>query len=120
MKLNWIITDVIILGTISLVLNFFDIRICPFYNFFKIPCPGCGLTRAFIQLFKFNTTKSISYNFLCIPIFFFFIIYLVFCILKKEDKITSFIKRYEVIIILVSLLFLIISFMVNINNSKLY
>ncbi len=35
---------------------------CFFYNIFKIPCPGCGITRAFISLSHLEIYKAINYN----------------------------------------------------------
>ena len=28
--------------------------ICPFFRLFHIPCPGCGMTRAYISLLRFD------------------------------------------------------------------
>lgn len=39
---------------------------CPFKVFFHIDCPGCGLTRATIALFKGDISKSLHYNYTCI------------------------------------------------------
>lgn len=120
MKTKWLITDLFILGTISLILNIFNIRICPFYNIFKIPCPGCGLTRAFIELFKLNLLESVRYNILCIPISLAFLVYFLFVLLKKEKCILNFFNVNKVLIIIISVLFLFISFLINLNNSLLY
>ena len=46
---------------------------CLFKWIFTIPCPGCGLTRAFRQLFQFHILEAISYNILVLPIFLFLI-----------------------------------------------
>ena len=40
--------------------------VCPVKAFFKIDCPGCGLTHATIELLKGNITKSLNYNSTCI------------------------------------------------------
>ena len=66
--------DIFFLGIISLVLNYFNIRICPFYNLFKIPCPGCGLTRSMLALFRLDIKESINANVLGIPLLIFFLI----------------------------------------------
>lgn len=39
---------------------------CPFYLLFGIPCPGCGMTRAWISLFCGEVTKAFYFH----PIFF--------------------------------------------------
>ena len=42
---------------IALILNSLDIRICPFFNLFNIPCVGCGMTRAVKLIFEFKFMK---------------------------------------------------------------
>lgn len=41
---------------------------CPFYEGLGIPCPGCGLTRAWLSLFKGDVQQAFSYNMLFIPL----------------------------------------------------
>ena len=53
-KCKWLFLDFLMLGVLSLILNMLNIRICPFYRLFKIPCPGCGLTRGFLALLKLD------------------------------------------------------------------
>lgn len=46
-----------------------DITIPCIFNFlFDVNCPGCGMTRSFIELLKLNFTKSLEYNVLTLPI----------------------------------------------------
>ena len=35
---------------------------CPIKAVFGVPCPGCGITRAFANIMHFNFQKAISYN----------------------------------------------------------
>lgn len=35
---------------------------CPIYNVFNIPCPTCGLTRAFILFAQFKFSEAYRYN----------------------------------------------------------
>jgi len=51
---------------------FFDYE-CLVKSIFHIPCPGCGLTRAFLELLHFNIIGSLSYNILAIPLILYFI-----------------------------------------------
>ena len=41
-------------------------KTCIFQILFHIDCPGCGLTRATISLFKGNIKESLHYNYSCI------------------------------------------------------
>ena len=93
---------------------------CIFKSIFNIPCPGCGLTRAFKELFKFNISKALYYNILSIPILIFFIywfILLIKDIIKKEstsiNKILYLFKKYYILIIIL----LIISWILNIYHK---
>ena len=46
-----------------------DITIpCIFSYVFDIHCPGCGLTRSFIEILQLNFKKSFEYNILTLPI----------------------------------------------------
>ena len=93
---------------------------CPFKLIFDIPCPICGMTRAFRELFKLNISKAIYYNILSIPLFI-FIIYFTISFIKdlinKEstciNKIFLFLKKYWIIIIIL----LIISEIFNIIHD---
>ena len=38
--------------------------ICPFLYLFKIPCPGCGMTRACKALLRLDFRAAIHYNYL--------------------------------------------------------
>ena len=52
----WIIGGVVIILIISG--NYF----CPFYTIVHIPCPGCGMTRAYLSLIKFDVKSAVQYN----------------------------------------------------------
>ena len=46
-----------------------DITIPCFFSYvFDIHCPGCGLTRSFIEILQLNFKKSLEYNILTLPI----------------------------------------------------
>ena len=46
-----------------------SIPLCLFRNLFKIPCPGCGLTRGFIALLHMNLREATKHNPFTIPLF---------------------------------------------------
>lgn len=48
--------------------------ICPFYFLFDIPCPGCGMTRAYLALLKLDFYEALHYHGL-FPVPFFWAIY---------------------------------------------
>ncbi len=37
---------------------------CPFYRVFGVPCPGCGLTRAWLAVLRFDFAAAFGYNFM--------------------------------------------------------
>jgi len=64
-----------IIGGIAFVLSlFFDLNICVVYNIIGLPCPACGMTRAFMSAAKLNFRQAFSYHplFFLVPIIPFF------------------------------------------------
>ena len=57
---------ILLLLLIGASLYFFKIP-CFFRFFTKIPCPSCGMTRAFLSLMKLNFYESFYYHPLLIP-----------------------------------------------------
>ncbi|MBR5322546.1 MAG: DUF2752 domain-containing protein [Clostridia bacterium] len=70
--------------TMVIGMYFFDIK-CIFKNFFKIPCPSCGITRAWICVLNFNIEKAFEFNpvFWMAPILFILILFEGKIIIKK-------------------------------------
>lgn len=81
---------------------------CWIYENFGIYCPGCGCTRALINLFKGNIIKSLYYNPTVLYAVIVLIIYLVgntiAKVLKKDSK---YILKYTPILIYVGIFILI-------------
>ncbi len=71
---------------VVLVLIMYILNIpCLFKTVFKIPCPGCGMTRAYISLLHLDFKKAFEYNpmFWSVPILFLLYIFDI-KIFKKE------------------------------------
>lgn len=109
----------IVLG-LAFILNIFDIRFCPFFNIFNIPCPACGLTRAFKLIMQFRFIESLKYNILALPFVIFAFIYIILLITKRIDLLYSFIDKYKKLLIMITIIIMLIVWVVNINNPRLY
>ena len=59
---------------------------CPIYYFFKVHCPGCGVTRMLFAIFKLNFYQAFRYN----PLLFILFPFAVFLFVQNEY---SFIKK---------------------------
>lgn len=117
MKKNLFIV-ILIIG-LALTLNFFKIRTCPIFILFKVPCPGCGITRAVSLILKGQIIASLEYNILPIPLLLAMITYTIFYIFNKE-LLQKLVKKYEKLIIALSIILTIIVWIININNPLLY
>ncbi len=47
---------------LSVVTKIFNISVCPIKNIFGISCFGCGMTRAFKEIIKFNFVVATFIN----------------------------------------------------------
>jgi hypothetical protein len=61
------------------------IILCFFKRFTHIPCPGCGMGRATLELARGAVAASLSYHLLCIPVTLVVAIALI-CLLKDVFK----------------------------------
>ena len=69
---------------------------CPCKTIFHIPCPGCGMTRAFKALFQLELLKSFHYHVLSIPIFLLIVginFYLIKDLVKNTEQTKSILKK---------------------------
>jgi len=97
-----------------------SIRICPIYNIFSIPCPTCGLTRAYFALLEGDIITSLNYNILAIPIATIFILYLIFCFkddINSTDKVGMFFRKNYIWIILITAVVFVINWRINIYRG---
>jgi hypothetical protein len=81
-KKNLIVPLIIIIFT-SIFIFFTDYNVCFVKRTFGIPCPGCGLTRSFKNLFLLDFKKAIHYH----PLFFLPILIMVIIFYSKLKKI---------------------------------
>jgi hypothetical protein len=49
--------------------------VCAFYLFTRLPCPSCGMTRAFVALMHFDVQRAVRMNLLSIPLFAGFVVW---------------------------------------------
>jgi len=51
------------IGGISILISFFvPFSLCLFYNITGLPCPACGLSRAYLALFNGDFSSAFNYN----------------------------------------------------------
>ena len=110
---------IILLG-LSLLLFMLEIRICPFFNLLGVPCPACGLTRAFVLFVQGRFVESIQYNILIIPLVIGFIIYCIILLIDKKKEFDGFLLKYRLVFICLAFALMIIVEFININNDLLY
>ena len=113
-------TFLILAGILVLLLLLYGIFPwkCPIYHFFGVRCPGCGITRALMCLFKGDFADALHYN----PhIYLLGLVLLSFMGLLILDKIkgskylwhiynrvNDFLNRYSTILLIVCLLYIMI------------
>lgn len=83
---------------IALILYVALVRVCVFRAVFSIPCPFCGMTRAYLSLLNLDIVGAFQYH----PLFLFIPIFLFFAFHYKMLKISS--KTANIIIILGALI----------------
>lgn len=87
----------IILG---FILIFFFYK-CPFYSLFNIPCPGCGMTRAYKSLLLLNIQAAFEYH----PLFPLPLLAVIYQLFHKKVNIGK--KNEGIVLIIILILFLV-------------
>ena len=112
--------ELILLMGLALLLYLLNIRSCPLFYLFHIPCPACGMTRSFLYLIQGNFTMCFKINPLSIFIFAFIILYILFSIFKKRKILDYFLKKYKLLTIILCSILIILIELYNIQNPLLY
>ena len=108
---------IILLAFGVLVVFVFDVN-CLFKTIFDFPCPGCGLTRGFEELFRGNVIEASKYNILTVPIFLFLSLLSILFIIDLIKK-TNYMKKYLFIFkkyYILVMIFVLICYVINIFN----
>lgn len=79
-RIKCILFLLILIAFAFLIIGVGDIH-CVFKSFFHIPCPGCGMTRAFIAIFNMQILDAIYQNLLAIPLAV-FLVFSVLCLVR--------------------------------------
>ena len=93
-----IIAEVTVSGIILLVLYH-----CPFLSVYKIPCPGCGMTRALSSFVKGDMGEALYYH----PLFWTIPPIVIYLVLKWSDKFKFSRKTENILTYFVVILFII-------------
>ena len=120
--IKYITINIFIFVVICLLYKY-NKKICLVYNIFKIPCSGCGLTRAIFTLANGDIKESIKYNIIAIPLIIFYILYnliYILDIIQNKNRLDKWINKYKKILIFVTIIITIISEIKNILNPLLY
>lgn len=87
-----------VIAFVVLMLLFYH---CPLMYFFNIPCPGCGMTRAYLSLLRFDFAAAYEYHSLFPIPAIVFAYYLIRKRLRLNDKLET-----GILIFLISLFFI--------------
>ena len=78
--LHSVIVGFVLFCVFYFITKFLSIPLCPIKTFFGLSCPGCGLTRGFLAILRFDFFSAYNYNILSIPLFFGIMMYSLLCI----------------------------------------
>ena len=81
---------------LQLILSLFGIPgwTCPFFHTFGIPCPGCGLTRATLFLFRGDWKQALIMHAYA-PIFLFGLVIIALCTIAPRHHVERIVMKAE-------------------------
>lgn len=88
---------------------------CPIKLLFHVDCPGCGLTRATIALFKGNILKSLHYNYSCVFWWLTFILFFIDRYIKPLK-----IKPFPVLFIIACIITIVRYILIVVFNEPIF
>lgn len=77
---------------------------CIFYETTGLYCSGCGITRMFLSLLRFEFYQAFRYNPLIFSLGIFLILYLIYCFIKYK-KIKPINNKLSIVLIIITILF---------------
>lgn len=101
----------LIFFTIFIFLHvFFEFNIpCPFHELTNLYCPGCGITRMFLSILKFDLYQAFRYNPFVFCLLPFFIIYgIIYYINWLHDKKTKISNKIWLVLCVLAIIFMIL------------
>ncbi len=110
---------------ILILLSLFGLYRCPFRYIFGVPCPLCGMTRAFISLLKLDISKAFYYHafwpvVIILSVLYFYFLFKNIKINKKMVCILDIIGILNLVYYFYRLLFLQEVVHIDFENSILY
>lgn len=78
--LRSLIAGLALFCVLRMITSFISVPLCPIKNLFGVSCPGCGLTRGFISVLKFDFSAATDYNVLSVPLFIGISLYALLCV----------------------------------------
>lgn len=91
-----------------MILYMIDIKVpCIFHKITGFYCPGCGITRMFVEIFRLRFYEAFYYNELCFSYLILFIIYLLYYLISKllNIKVIKISNKFYYVLIVITVLY---------------
>ena len=74
---------------------------CPFNDLTGIPCPGCGMSRAFLALAEFDFVRALNFHPFSLPLFAFFVFSAFSVRLPIPQRVSNYLLMFILFLILI-------------------